>query len=80
MDPKDSSPNTSAPRASNATATAPQPSLLETNMLSTTQIKLAQVEGTNSQPSPALTPQQQSCAQRKTLKLKRQASNPKGTQ
>lgn len=80
MDPKDSSPNTSAPRASNATATAPQPSLLKTNMLSTTQVKSAQVEGTNSQPSPALTPQQQSGAQRKTLKLKRQASNPKGTQ
>lgn len=80
MDPKDSSPNTSAPRASNATATAPQPSLLETNILGTTQVKSAQAEGTNSQPSPAMTPQQQSCAQRKTLKLKRQASNPKGTQ
>ena len=72
MDPKDSSPNTSVPRASNAPATSPQPSLLETNMLSTPQVKSAQAEGTNSQPSPALTPQQQSCAQRKTLKLKRQ--------
>lgn len=41
-------------------------------MLSTPQVKSAQPEGTNSQPSPALTPQQQSCAQRKTLKLKRQ--------
>ena len=80
MDPKDSSPNTSAPRASNASATAPQPSLLKTNMLSTPQVKSAQAEGTNSQPSPALTPQQQNCVQRKTLKLKRQASNPKVTQ